>query len=118
MRALYFEQHGGIENLRIGDRPEPEPGPGEVRVRLRTAALNHLDLFVLGGMPGIPIGLPHIGGADGVARLPAASLAGSGGAAPSLLLAFGVDYFRSSESLCFCLLGHGPLHLLGKINML
>jgi NADPH:quinone reductase-like Zn-dependent oxidoreductase len=34
-------------------------------VRLKTAALNRLDLFVLNGMPGIPIGLPHIGGADG-----------------------------------------------------
>lgn len=65
MKALFFEEHGGIENLRFGERPAPEPGPGEVRVRLRTAALNHLDLFVLGGMPGIPIGLPHIGGADG-----------------------------------------------------
>ncbi|MFV2071668.1 MAG: zinc-binding dehydrogenase [Thermoanaerobaculales bacterium] len=65
MRALYFEEHGGVENLRIGERPLPEPGAGEVRVRLQTAALNHLDLFVLEGMPGIPIGLPHIGGADG-----------------------------------------------------
>jgi len=65
LKALYFEKHGGIENLLFGDRPEPEPGAGEVRIRLKTAALNHLDLFVLGGMPGIPIGLPHIGGADG-----------------------------------------------------
>jgi NADPH:quinone reductase-like Zn-dependent oxidoreductase len=65
VRALYFEEHGGIDNLRLGERPEPEPGPGKVRVRLKTAALNHLDLFVLGGMPGIPIGLPHVGGADG-----------------------------------------------------
>ena len=65
VRALYFEEHGGTGNLRIGERPLPEPGEGEVRVRLQTAALNHLDLFVLEGMPGIPIGLPHIGGADG-----------------------------------------------------
>ncbi|MGD9252569.1 MAG: zinc-binding dehydrogenase [Holophagae bacterium] len=65
MKALFFEEHGGIDKLSYGDRPQPEPGPGEVAVRLKTAALNHLDLFVLGGMPGIPIGLPHIGGADG-----------------------------------------------------
>jgi NADPH:quinone reductase-like Zn-dependent oxidoreductase len=65
LKALYFEEHGGTGNLLFGERPEPEPGVGEVRVRLKTAALNHLDLFVLGGMPGIPIGLPHIGGADG-----------------------------------------------------
>jgi len=65
MRALYFEEHGGTDKLRCGDRPLPEPPPGWVRVRLRTAALNHLDLFVLRGMPGVPVGLPHIGGADG-----------------------------------------------------
>ncbi len=65
MKALYFEDHGGTDQLLYGDRPEPEPGAGEVRVRLRASALNHLDLFVLGGMPGVPIGLPHIGGADG-----------------------------------------------------
>jgi len=62
---LYFEEHGGVDRLQFGERPEPEPGRGEVRVRLKAAALNHLDLFVLAGMPGIPIGLPHIGGADG-----------------------------------------------------
>jgi NADPH:quinone reductase-like Zn-dependent oxidoreductase len=65
VRSLYFEEHGGIDNLVVGERPLPEPGVGEVRVRLKAAALNHLDLFVLAGMPGIPIGLPHIGGADG-----------------------------------------------------
>ena len=65
MKALYFEEHGGTDKLLYGDRPEPEPGTGEVRIRLKTAALNHLDLFVLQGIPGIPIGLPHIGGADG-----------------------------------------------------
>lgn len=65
LKALYFEQHGHLENILFGERAVPEPGPGEVRIRLKTAALNHLDLFVLRGMPGIPIGLPHIGGADG-----------------------------------------------------
>lgn len=65
VRALYFEEHGGTDKLLYGERPEPEPGPGEVRVRLKTTALNHLDLFVLEGIPGIPIELPHIGGADG-----------------------------------------------------
>ena len=72
MKALYFEEHGGTEKLLYGDRPDPGPGPGEVRVRLKAAALNHLDLFVLNGMPGIPIGLPHIGGADGAGIVDAA----------------------------------------------
>ena len=65
MRALCFARHGDTSELGVAERPKPEPGPGEVLVRVRTAALNHLDLFVLGGMPGIPVDLPHIGGADG-----------------------------------------------------
>jgi NADPH:quinone reductase-like Zn-dependent oxidoreductase len=71
VKALYFEEHGGTDKLLYGDRPEPEPGVGEVRVRLQAAALNHLDLFVLHGMPGIPIGLPHVGGADGAGTVDA-----------------------------------------------
>jgi NADPH:quinone reductase-like Zn-dependent oxidoreductase len=65
MRALYFDEHGEPDRLRLGERPLPEPGPGEVRIRVHAAALNHLDLFVLRGMPTVPIALPHIGGADG-----------------------------------------------------
>ncbi|NOZ79065.1 MAG: zinc-binding dehydrogenase [Acidobacteria bacterium] len=78
MRALYFEKHGGTGELRLGGRPLPEPGPGQVRIRLKAAALNHLDLFVLGGMPGIEIPLPHIGGADGAGVVDAAGPGVSG----------------------------------------
>ncbi|MEW5876781.1 MAG: zinc-binding dehydrogenase [Acidobacteriota bacterium] len=65
MRALYFEEHGSFENLKVGERPKPQAGSGEVVIALRAAAFNHLDLFVLHGLPGIPVPLPHIGGADG-----------------------------------------------------
>lgn len=43
----------------------PPPGPGEVRIALRAAALNHLDLFVVEGLPGLPQQFPHILGSDG-----------------------------------------------------
>lgn len=65
MRALYFSEHGGPDRLEIGARPRPQAGANQAVVRLAAAALNHLDLFVLGGLPGVPIALPHIGGADG-----------------------------------------------------
>jgi NADPH:quinone reductase-like Zn-dependent oxidoreductase len=65
VRALYFETHGDTAGLVVGERPRPKPGLGEVVVRVHAAALNHLDLFVLRGLPGAPIELPHIGGADG-----------------------------------------------------
>jgi NADPH:quinone reductase-like Zn-dependent oxidoreductase len=43
----------------------PPPGPGEVCIALRAAALNHLDLFVVEGLPGLPRQFPHILGSDG-----------------------------------------------------
>src|SRR3989440_2808514 len=64
MKAVRFREFGGPEVLRYEDVPTPAPGAGEVLVGLRTAALNHLDLFVRrGGVPKTP--LPHVGGADG-----------------------------------------------------
>ena len=71
MRALYFDNHGDPAQLEVGERPDPEPGSGDVVVSVRAAALNHLDLFVLNGMPGVPVALPHIGGADGAGTVAA-----------------------------------------------
>jgi NADPH:quinone reductase-like Zn-dependent oxidoreductase len=64
MKAIIFEKHGGPEALRFTDMPEPMIGPTEVLVRVHACALNHLDLWVRRGMPGIPIPLPHIPGSD------------------------------------------------------
>jgi NADPH:quinone reductase-like Zn-dependent oxidoreductase len=65
MRALYLRKHGEFDELAYGVLPEPEPMPGEVTVAVKAAALNHLDLFVLRGIPGITLEMPHVGGADG-----------------------------------------------------
>jgi len=65
VRAVMIEAHGGREALRVTERPAPEPGPGEVRVRLEAAALNHLDLWVRRGIPGVAYPLPLVPGCDG-----------------------------------------------------
>ncbi len=44
-------------------------GPSDVRIRLSAAALNHLDLFVVKGMPGVTITPPWILGADGTGTI-------------------------------------------------
>ena len=64
MKAVRFHEHGGPEVLRYEDIPEPEIRDDEVLIRVRACALNHLDLFVRGGIPGIRYHLPHILGAD------------------------------------------------------
>lgn len=60
MRALTISSHGGLDVLELrDDLPVPElRGPADVRVRVRAAALNHLDLFMLGGLPGVIIKPP------------------------------------------------------------
>lgn len=71
MEAVYFDQHGGPDVLQVGELTSPEPGSGEVLVRLEAAALNHADLLVRAGWPGLKLGLPHILGADGAGRVAA-----------------------------------------------
>ena len=64
MKAVIFSEHGGTDVLRYTDVAEPAIGSNDVLVRVRACALNHLDLWVRRGMPGVKIPLPHIGGCD------------------------------------------------------
>ena len=65
MRGLTISAHGGLDQLEYRtDLPKPEPKRGEIRVRVKAAALNHLDLFVIAGLPGVKITAPWILGAD------------------------------------------------------
>lgn len=65
MKAVVFHEHGEVDVLNYEEVPTPEPGAGEVLVKIEAAALNHLDLWVRRGWPGLKLTLPHIGGADG-----------------------------------------------------
>ena len=64
MKAMIYRATGGPEVIEEAELPTPEPGRDEVRVRVLAAALNHLDIWVRRGMPGIPPQLPHIAGGD------------------------------------------------------
>lgn len=64
MRGLGFSAHGGADRVGWVDVPAPEPGPGDVRIHVRAAAFNRLDRFVLEGIPGVAIELPHVLGSD------------------------------------------------------
>src|SRR5258708_38381473 len=70
MKAVIFRQHGGPDVLEHADVPEPKIKANEAMVEVRACALNHLDVWVRAGLPGIKIPLPHILGDDvgGVVR--------------------------------------------------
>ena len=67
MKGLTISAHGGLDQLELrNDLPTPElRRSNEVRVRMRAAALNHLDLFVVRGLPGVTIAPGWVLGADG-----------------------------------------------------
>ena len=50
--------------MQYTDVPDPKIKANEVLVEVRACALNHLDVWVRGGLPGIEIPLPHILGDD------------------------------------------------------
>jgi NADPH:quinone reductase-like Zn-dependent oxidoreductase len=70
MKAVVFRQHGGPEVLEYTAVPEPSIRADEVLIEVKACALNHLDVWTRGGLPGIKIPLPHILGSDiaGVVR--------------------------------------------------
>ncbi|MFZ5444311.1 MAG: zinc-binding dehydrogenase [Myxococcota bacterium] len=64
MRAIAFRTHGGPEVLEQLELPTPQPGAKDVRVKVKAVALNHLDLWVRKGWPGLKLALPHVLGSD------------------------------------------------------
>jgi len=66
VRALTIDAHGELDELKYREDlsvPEIE-APDDVRVRVRAAALNHLDLWVVRGVPGVTIAPGWILGSD------------------------------------------------------
>lgn len=75
MRAIVFERFGGPEVLEPRDVPVPAIRPDEVLVRVRACGVNHLDLWVRGGLPGLAPEMPHVLGNDVVGTIEAVGAA-------------------------------------------
>lgn len=69
MRAVVIERQGApvAPNIRAADDwPDlaPQPSRGEVHVRTLASALNHMDLWVGVGIPGVDLTYPRVSGCD------------------------------------------------------
>ncbi len=62
MKAVRIHQFGAPEVLQYEDVLDPQPRKDQVLIRVRACAMNHLDLWVRQGLPGVR--LPHIPGSD------------------------------------------------------
>ena len=80
MQAVHITAHGDPSVLEIVDVPRPVPRAGEVLVKMIAVSLNHLDLWVRRGMPGVSIPLPRIPAASAEQVLADVAVAGQVGA--------------------------------------
>ena len=62
MKAIRIHEHGGVETLKWDNIPKPELSLNQVLVDVKATSLNHLDIWVRKGIPGVP--LPLITGSD------------------------------------------------------
>jgi len=63
MQAIYIDQTGGPEVIRLGDRPIPEPQKEEVLVKVAVSGVNFTDLNQRSGINKIPV--PAVLGSEG-----------------------------------------------------
>ncbi|NOZ23547.1 MAG: zinc-binding dehydrogenase [Planctomycetes bacterium] len=64
MKAAVIHENGDLDCVRVEDIPDPTPEQGEVVLKVRAAALNHLDIWVRKGRPGVTLQMPHVLGSD------------------------------------------------------
>jgi NADPH:quinone reductase-like Zn-dependent oxidoreductase len=64
MKAVVFHQHGGPEVLQYTDVEKPSPGPSDVLIEVKATSINHIDIFLRRGMPGVKVPMPKIVGSD------------------------------------------------------
>ncbi len=64
MKAVVFEEHGGVEVLQYKEVAQPKVGPNDVLVRVRASGCNYNDVWARRGLPGVKFALPHISGSD------------------------------------------------------
>jgi NADPH:quinone reductase-like Zn-dependent oxidoreductase len=110
VRGLTISAHGGLDRIELrDDLPVPEPShETDVRVRIRAAAINHLDLFVVGGLPGVHITPPWILGSDGMGVVDSVGSAVTSVSAGDTVL---INPGMSDRTCQYCLAGDQPLCL-------
>jgi 2-desacetyl-2-hydroxyethyl bacteriochlorophyllide A dehydrogenase len=64
MKCVRIHEHGGPEELIYEDVPVPKIGADEALVNVKATSVNHIDLWVRQGLPGVKFHLPMIPGVD------------------------------------------------------
>jgi NADPH:quinone reductase-like Zn-dependent oxidoreductase len=108
VRGLTISAHGGLDRIELrDDLPIPAlSSNAQVRIRVLAAALNHIDLFVVGGLPNVRITPPWILGSDAMGIVDQVAADVTGVAVGDRVL---VNPGVSDRSCSYCLEGEQPL---------
>ena len=69
MKAIVIHKHGNLKEVCSATMPAPTWQKNQLLVDITYAGLNHLDLFVTQGWPGLRLNFPHILGSDGCGQI-------------------------------------------------
>jgi len=64
MKAVRIHEHGNVDVLKTEDINKPSCNNNQIRIKVKACSINHLDIWVRNGLPGLPIKLPLILGSD------------------------------------------------------
>ena len=64
MKAVVITEHGELDKVKLAEVAKPSPAAGEVLIQVKSAALNHLDIWVRKGRQGMTLSMPHVLGSD------------------------------------------------------
>jgi NADPH:quinone reductase-like Zn-dependent oxidoreductase len=108
VQALTIAGHGGLDRIELTDTlPVPDlQRADDVRIRVSAVALNHLDLFVIAGLPGVTITPPWPLGADACGTIDAVGSAVAGLAPGDYVV---INPGMSDRTCEYCLAGEQPL---------
>jgi len=65
LKAIQIKKHGDVEVLNCSEINEPVCPPNKIKIKVKACSINHLDIWVRSGIPGLNLPLPLILGSDG-----------------------------------------------------
>jgi NADPH:quinone reductase-like Zn-dependent oxidoreductase len=71
VKAVLFNEFGGLDVLQVAEVDDPQPGAGEVVMDITASALNHLDVDIREGVSRFDVQPPFILGVEVVGRIAA-----------------------------------------------
>ena len=64
MNAIQIKSHGSFDKLSVVNIDNPTCFSNQVKVKIKYSSINHLDIWIRRGVPGLDINLPRILGSD------------------------------------------------------